>query len=298
VRPGLDVEIRARRLGVRRPDHAVNVPDSDTKDWKIARAVHGNTVVFKSPQNGAGSRMRSRRSSRGRGFRPAFVLQSRRRLSSVGRPAMELPMSGRSPSPARVATGARSPQACVLVEPDEEVPVGDGWQKGNTRVVLDDADLKGGVGSRRQRRLFLHRQRCTASSQADRTEVLHDRFVAAMTERLWRASGRTMRAGACMSGRWRSEQARKQDLTPTSRSARTEGAAPRLGVRRDMESRAPVYIGSRRCSRDEPTRWRIEPRGKGTLRPRSMRIRAKNYDEAWRSQTIQIRPCSASCTPA
>jgi aldehyde dehydrogenase (NAD+) len=54
----------------------------------------------------------------------------------------------------------------------------------NPTVVLDDADLKTAVESVTQSAFFSTGQRCTASSRVIVTEGIHDRFVAALTERV------------------------------------------------------------------------------------------------------------------
>ena len=54
----------------------------------------------------------------------------------------------------------------------------------NPLVVLDDADLATAVNVAVQGAYFSTGQRCTASSRLIVTEGIHDRFVAALTERL------------------------------------------------------------------------------------------------------------------
>jgi aldehyde dehydrogenase (NAD+) len=54
----------------------------------------------------------------------------------------------------------------------------------NPLVVLDDADLKTAVECAVNGAFFSTGQRCTASSRLIVTEGIHDRFVAAMVERM------------------------------------------------------------------------------------------------------------------
>ena len=54
----------------------------------------------------------------------------------------------------------------------------------NPLVVLDDADLKVAVEVAVNGAYFSTGQRCTASSRLIVTEGIHDRFVAAVAERL------------------------------------------------------------------------------------------------------------------
>ncbi len=54
----------------------------------------------------------------------------------------------------------------------------------NPTIVLDDADLKVAVESTAQSAFYSTGQRCTASSRLIVTEGIHDKFVAALTERI------------------------------------------------------------------------------------------------------------------
>src|SRR5205823_4349544 len=54
----------------------------------------------------------------------------------------------------------------------------------NPLIVLDDADLATAVNAATQGAFFSTGQRCTASSRLIVTSGIHDRFVAAMTEKL------------------------------------------------------------------------------------------------------------------
>src|SRR5258708_18829178 len=80
------------------------------------------------------------------------------------------------------ATGGKIAQACVLSEPMKKFQLEMGGK--NPLVVLDDADLKVAVEVAVNGAYFSTGQRCTASSRLIVTEGIHDRFVAAMTERL------------------------------------------------------------------------------------------------------------------
>ena len=81
-----------------------------------------------------------------------------------------------------VATGRKIAQACVLSTPMKKFQLEMGGK--NPLVVLDDADLKVAVEAAVNGAFFSTGQRCTASSRLIVTEGIHDRFVAAMTERL------------------------------------------------------------------------------------------------------------------
>jgi acyl-CoA reductase-like NAD-dependent aldehyde dehydrogenase len=77
---------------------------------------------------------------------------------------------------------------CVVFKPAELVP-GCAWaiaEMGgkNPLVVLDDADLAVAVNAAVQSAYFSTGQRCTASSRVIVTDGIHDRFVAAVVDRL------------------------------------------------------------------------------------------------------------------
>jgi aldehyde dehydrogenase (NAD+) len=54
----------------------------------------------------------------------------------------------------------------------------------NPMVVLDDADLDVAVNAALNSGFFSTGQRCTASSRLIVTEGIHDRFIAAMAEKM------------------------------------------------------------------------------------------------------------------
>ena len=65
----------------------------------------------------------------------------------------------------------------------------------NPLVVLDDADLATAVNVAVQGAYFSTGQRCTASSRLIVTAGIHDRFVAAVTEKLNTLQGRRRARG-------------------------------------------------------------------------------------------------------
>jgi alpha-ketoglutaric semialdehyde dehydrogenase len=81
-----------------------------------------------------------------------------------------------------VATGQRVAAACVASDPMKKVQLEMGGK--NPLVVLDDADLGVAVDCAVNGAFFSTGQRCTASSRLVVTERIHDRFVAAVAERL------------------------------------------------------------------------------------------------------------------
>jgi aldehyde dehydrogenase (NAD+) len=81
-----------------------------------------------------------------------------------------------------VGTGRKVAEAAIASEPMKKVQLEMGGK--NPMVVLDDADLAVAVEACVNGAFFSTGQRCTASSRLIVTEGIHDRFVAAMTERL------------------------------------------------------------------------------------------------------------------
>src|SRR5262249_39010492 len=79
-----------------------------------------------------------------------------------------------------VGTGRRVAEAAVKVGRKFQLEMGGK----NPTVVLDDADLKVAGQTVAQSAFFSTGQRCTASSRIIVTEGIHDRFVAALTERV------------------------------------------------------------------------------------------------------------------
>src|SRR5271169_812579 len=182
VRPGLEVEITREALGVVGLITPWNFPIA-IPAWEIAPALcHGNTVVFKPAELVPGSahalaEIITRSGLPGGVFN--LVVGSG---SVVGQTMLEHPDVAAISFTGSVATGRRIAQACVLSEPMKKFQLEMGGK--NPLVVLDDADLKVAVEAATNGAYFSTGQRCTASSRLIVTEGIHDRFVAAMAERL------------------------------------------------------------------------------------------------------------------
>jgi acyl-CoA reductase-like NAD-dependent aldehyde dehydrogenase len=182
VRPGLDVEVTREALGVVGLITPWNFPIA-IPAWKIAPALcHGNTVVFKPAELVPGSAHALSEIVARAGF-PAGVFNLVVGAGSVvGQTMLEHPDVAAISFTGSVATGRKIAQACVLSEPMKKFQLEMGGK--NPLVVLDDADLKVAVEVAVNGAYFSTGQRCTASSRLIVTEGIHDRFVAAMTERL------------------------------------------------------------------------------------------------------------------
>jgi alpha-ketoglutaric semialdehyde dehydrogenase len=182
VRPGLDVEITREPVGVIGMITPWNFPIA-IPAWKIAPALcYGNTVVFKPAELVPGCAHALAEIIARAGI-PAGVFNLVVGSGAVvGQTLLEHPDVAAISFTGSVATGRKIAQACVMSEPMKKFQLEMGGK--NPLVVLDDADLKVAVEAAVNGAYFSTGQRCTASSRLIVTEGIHDKFVAAMTERL------------------------------------------------------------------------------------------------------------------
>jgi aldehyde dehydrogenase (NAD+) len=180
VRPGIDVEVTREPLGVIAAITPWNFPLA-IPAWKIAPALaFGNTVVFKPAELVPASPWAIADIVQRSGL-PAGV------LNLVMGPGSTLgPLLASSPDVDAVTfTGSQDvgpSVAAAAVRAGSRVQLEMGGK--NPLVVLDDADLPTAVSLAINGAYFQAGQRCTASSRLIVTEGIHDRFVAAMVERM------------------------------------------------------------------------------------------------------------------
>ena len=182
VRPSVDVEVTREPLGVVGLITPWNFPIA-IPAWKIAPALaHGNCVVFK-PADLVPATAHALAEIIARAGVPAGVFNLvMGRGSEVGQAILEHPDVAAVSFTGSVATGRRVAAACVASDPMKKVQLEMGGK--NPLVVLDDADLGVAVDCAVNGAFFSTGQRCTASSRLVVTERIHDRFVAAVAERL------------------------------------------------------------------------------------------------------------------
>lgn len=182
VRPGIDVELTREPMGVVGMITPWNFPIA-IPAWKIAPALcYGNTVVFKPAELVPGSAHALSEIITRSGI-PAGVFNLVIGSGSVvGQTLLEHPDVAAISFTGSVATGRKIAQACVMSSNMKKFQLEMGGK--NPLVVLDDADLKTAVEVAVNGAYFSTGQRCTASSRLIVTEGIHDRFVAAMAERL------------------------------------------------------------------------------------------------------------------
>jgi alpha-ketoglutaric semialdehyde dehydrogenase len=180
VRPGVGVEMTREPLGVVGIITPWNFPIA-IPAWKIAPALcYGNTVVFKPAELVPGCAWAIVDILHRAGL-PAGVLNLvMGKGSVVGQAMLDSPEVNGITFTGSVATGKRVAAACAEHMRKFQLEMGGK----NPMVVLDDADLAVAVDVCVNGAYFSTGQRCTASSRLIVTEGIHDRFVAAMKEKL------------------------------------------------------------------------------------------------------------------
>jgi len=183
VRPGLEVEISREPVGVVGIITPWNFPFA-IPAWKIAPALaYGNTVVFKPADLVPGSAWELSRLIADSGVPPGVFNLVMGRGSVVGEAIITNPDVGAISFTGSIETGHHVAQVAVGRMAKVQLEMGGK----NPLVVLDDADIDVAVECAYQGSFEQTGQRCTASSRVIVTSGIHDRFVAALIERLKRA---------------------------------------------------------------------------------------------------------------
>ena len=180
VRPGIDVEITREPLGVVGIISPWNFPAA-IPAWKIAPALaYGNCVVFKPADLVPAMAHAIARIIVDAGAPKGVFNFVMGRGSVVGETLVNDPRVDGISFTGSVDTGRKLAQKGVARMGKFQLEMGGK----NPLVVLDDADLKTAVDSAVNGAFFSTGQRCTASSRLIVTKGIHDKFVAAMVERL------------------------------------------------------------------------------------------------------------------
>ncbi|QDG93962.1 aldehyde dehydrogenase family protein (plasmid) [Rhizobium sp. NIBRBAC000502774] len=180
VRPGVGVEITREPIGVVGIITPWNFPIA-IPAWKIAPALaYGNTVVLKPADLVPGCAWALVDILHRAGAPAGVVNLVMGRGSVVGQTLLDSPDVDALTFTGSTGTGKRV--ALASVEHNRKFQLEMGGK--NPFVVLDDADLEVAVEAAANSSFFSTGQRCTASSRLIVTERIHDRFVAALTERL------------------------------------------------------------------------------------------------------------------
>jgi aldehyde dehydrogenase (NAD+) len=180
VRPGVDVEVTREPLGVVGLITPWNFPIA-IPAWKIAPALaYGNTVVFKPADLVPGCAWALSEILVKAGVPKGVFNLVMGRGSVVGEALVNEPDVAGISFTGSVGTGRAIAAKAIARMAKIQLEMGGK----NPLIVLDDADLATAVNCAIQGAYFSTGQRCTASSRLIVTAGIHDRFVAAVTEKL------------------------------------------------------------------------------------------------------------------
>ena len=180
VRPNIGVEITREGLGVIGIITPWNFPIA-IPAWKIAPALcYGNTIVFKPAELVPACSWAIVDILHRAGLPKGVLNLVMGKGSVVGQAILDSPDIHGITFTGSTGTGRRV--AAASIEHNRKFQLEMGGK--NPMVVLDDADLSVAVEAAANSGFFSTGQRCTASSRLIVTEGVHDKFVAALTEKL------------------------------------------------------------------------------------------------------------------
>jgi aldehyde dehydrogenase (NAD+) len=271
VRPGMEVQVLRQPLGVIGLITPWNFPIA-IPAWKLAPALaYGNTAVLKPADLTPGCAWALFEILEKAGL-PAgvanLVMGSGR---VIGTQLIESPQVNAISITGSVNTGRSVIARCAALGKRVQAEMGGK----NPMIVLDDADLNVAVNACLNGAFFSTGQRCTASSRLIVTEGIHDRFVAALTEKM-----KALRVGNALDpqteiGPVVDEKQLEQDLSYL-KIAREEGARVVGGERLQRETRG--FFLQPALLLDTTPQMRINR--EEIFGPVASVIRVKNYEEA------------------
>ena len=180
VRPGVGVEITREPIGVVSIVTPWNFPIA-IPAWKIAPALcYGNTVVFKPAELVPGSAWALSEIISKAGFPAGVFNLVMGKSAEIGDTLLNDPRIAGISFTGSQAIGRKVAQAATAGLKKFQLEMGGK----NPLVVLDDAQLDTAVNCAVQGGFFSTGQRCTASSKVIATAGIHDRFVAAVIEKM------------------------------------------------------------------------------------------------------------------
>jgi len=275
VRPGVGVEITREPVGVVGIITPWNFPIA-IPAWKIAPALaHGNCVVIK-PAELVPASVWALAEILSRSGLPQGVLNLvMGRGAEVGATLLEDRGVDAITFTGSVPTGQRVAQACVARMAKFQLEMGGK----NPMVVLDDADLGVAVNCAVQSGFFSTGQRCTASSRVIVTEGIHDRFVAAVIDKLKTLRIDDARKPGTDIGPVVDATQLRQDLDYVD-IARNEGARVAFGgeaIERNADGRPGFYMRPALITESTP-QMRINR--EEVFGPVVSVLRVRDYDEA------------------
>ncbi|CDZ32979.1 aldehyde dehydrogenase family protein [Neorhizobium galegae] len=272
ARPNIGVEITREPLGVIGIITPWNFPIA-IPAWKIAPALcYGNTVVFKPADLVPGCGWAIVDILHRAGLPKGVLNLVMGRGSVVGQAMLDSPDLAGITFTGSTGTGKRV--ALASIEHNRKFQLEMGGK--NPMVVLDDADLGVAVEAAANSGFFSTGQRCTASSRLIVTEGIHDKFVAALTEKLKTLNvDNAMKAGSHI-GPVVDDKQLKQD-TDYIEIGKNEGAKLAFGgelVKRDT----PGFYLQPTLFTEATNQMRISR--EEIFGPVASVIRVKNYEEA------------------
>jgi alpha-ketoglutaric semialdehyde dehydrogenase len=272
VRPGVGVEVTREPIGVVGIITPWNFPIA-IPAWKIAPALaYGNCVVFKPAELVPGSAWALAEILSRCGLPAGVFNLTIGRGSQIGAALLDDPRVSAVSFTGSVGTGQRVAQACVSRGAKFQLEMGGK----NPMIVLDDADLTVAVNCALQSAFFSTGQRCTAASRIVVTEGIHDRFVAAMVERMKALKIDDARKPGTDIGPVVDERQLAQDLQYLD-IGRGEGATLAAGGDR-IQRDAPGHYLAPALFTDTHNAMRINR--EEIFGPVASVIRVKDYDEA------------------
>src|SRR5690606_13914783 len=180
VRPGVGVEMTGEAVGVVGIITPWNFPIA-IPSWKIAPALcYGNAIVFKPADLTPGCAWAIVDILHRAGLPKGVLNLVMGKGSEVGQAILDSAHVDAITFTGSVTTGKRVAEASIAHMRKFQLEMGGK----NPLVVLDDADLGVAVECAVNGAFFSTGQRCTASSRLIVQAGIHDRFVAAMAERL------------------------------------------------------------------------------------------------------------------
>lgn len=271
TRPGVEVQTYRQAVGVYGLITPWNFPIA-IPAWKAAPALaSGNTVVLK-PAGHTPATAEALVAILHEAGLPDGVLNMVIGRGDVGQAIVDHPdvngisFTGSQKVGAGVAAGAVARQARVQLEMGGKNPL----------VVLNDADIERAVMIALDGAFFSTGQRCTASSRLIVEEGIHDRFVAALAERV-----KALRVGDALEKETQIGPAVSEDQRETSyryiEIATKEGGKVATGGNRPQLEKPGWYVQPTLITETEAS-MRIN--NEEVFGPVASVIRVKNYEEA------------------
>lgn len=271
TRPGVEIQTYRQAVGVFGLITPWNFPIA-IPAWKIAPAIaFGNTVVIK-PAGPTPATAEALIAILHEAGLPKGVVNMVIGDGDIGRAIVNHPgidgisFTGSQAVGASVAEGAVKRQARVQLEMGGKNPL----------IVLDDADLDRAVNIALDGSFFATGQRCTASSRLIVQDGIHDRFVAALAEKV-----AALRVGNALDA--------NTQMGPAVTEAQREVSYKYIDIAREAGGR--IVTGGERLNLDAPG-WYVQPtliadtaadariNNEEVFGPVASTIRVASYEEA------------------